>query len=142
MYCWHPLRFIGLALLVVSAGTSQKAELTSVSIVNLRTSPGESVVSFEVDAAAGMVQSVQNLPIGWYLTIDNDASWRAKIKANTTVGAASITPEELGKIRFVIKKHELYLKFALTGVVSLTKDYERERTIQLNLRDFAITSGE
>jgi hypothetical protein len=49
----------------------------SISVPLLKTFAGERVVSFEIDLTAGTVQAVSNLPIGWYVVVDNDASWKA-----------------------------------------------------------------
>ena len=128
-----------VTLLVVAAAAGQTAEYT-VSIPSPQISTGELVVSFEIDVTAGAFQSVSNMPVGWYLVVDNDASWRTKIEANTTVGAASLKPEDPRKLRFVVRKNEFRdLKFELAGAVSVTKDYQKERRLQLKMSDFALT---
>jgi len=97
------------------------------------------VVSFEVDVTAGAFESASNLPVGWYIAIDNDASWQTKITANTTVGAAALKPEEFEKLRFSIDKNESGgLKFRLSGIVSVTKDFQKSRPIPLKMGDFAV----
>ena len=130
-------------VLIISIGTSMGSSETTeayiVSIPNLRASSGELVVAFEVDVTAGAIQSVSNLPVGWYFVLDNDASWHTKIKANSTVGAASLTPENLKKIQFVVKKNEFGdLKFELSGAVAVTKDYEKETQLPLKMSDFSL----
>jgi len=132
--------FAMILLMVVNAAAAGKTDIYTVSIPNLRVSAGESVVSFEVDVTAGAIQSVSNIPLGWYFVVDNDASWLTKIKANSTVGAASLKPEDLRKVQFVVKKNEFGdLKFELSGVVSVTKDYKKERQLRLKMGDFALT---
>ena len=127
-------------MLLVSAGAAEKPAEYTVSISNVRVSAGESVVSFEIDVTAGAFESVSDVPVGWYLTVDNDASWQTKIKANTTVGAAALKPEDLRKLRFKVKKNEFGdLKFDLAGTVSVTKDYQKERPLHLKMSDFALT---
>ena len=136
-------RFIGLIgvflMVVASASAAEKTGLCAVSISNVTVSSGEVIGAFEIDVTAGVIETVQNLPVGWYLTVDNDASWRTKITANTTVGAASLTPEQLKKIRLVIRKDETYLTFKLSGMVSVTKDYQKERKLELTTSDFAVS---
>ena len=128
-------------LILVTAGAAQRTAEYGVSIPNLPVAPGESIVSFEINVTAGAIQSVMNVPVGWYLVVDNDASWRTKIKANTTVGAAALKPEDFKQLRFVVKKNEFGdLKFKLTGTVSVTKDFQQERPIQLITSDFAVTA--
>jgi len=128
-----------LVLLPISTGNAEKVERYTVSIPHLRFFSGESVVSFEIDVSAGAIQSVANIPVGWYFVVDNDASWQTKITANSTVGAASLTAEEFKKLQFVIKKNEFGdLKFELSGAVSVTKDYEKEKQLALKMSDFAV----
>jgi hypothetical protein len=131
---------VGMILVLIRfAGAAQNIESCTVSISNLKISNGEVIGAFELDVTAGAIQAVQNLPVGWYVVIDNDASWRAKLAANTTVGAASLTSQELKNIRLVIKKGEPDLAFNLSGVVSITKDYKSERKVELKMSDFVVT---
>lgn len=137
-------RFVSLFSLVlilpVTVHAAEKTEEYTVSIPSLRVSPGESVVSFEIDVTAGAIRSLSNIPVGWYLVVDNDASWQTKIKANTTVGAAALKPEDLSKVRFVVEKNEFGdLRFEITGAVSVTKDYEKERRLSFKMSDFNLT---
>jgi hypothetical protein len=101
---------------------------------------GAAIVAFEVDIAAGAVQSISNIPIGWYITIDNNASWQTRIKANSQLGSASLTPQALSKCEIVVRKNEFGdLKFQVTGTVSSTKDYREERQVHLSMGDFSVT---
>jgi hypothetical protein len=113
----------------------------SISVPLLKTSAGERVVSFEIDVTAGTVQAVSNLPMGWYVVVDNDASWQTKVTANTTVGAAALSPEQFQKIQLVVKKDETYSKFAVSGTISVTKDFEKKRHIQLKVEEFGVTAA-
>lgn len=131
-----------LLLLVANASAAGKVETCAVSISNLSTSSGEVITGIEIDVTAGMIQAVLNLPEGWYLVVDNDASWRTKITGNTTVGAASLSPAKLKKLRLVIRKDATYLPFKLSGAVSITKDYEKERKVELKMSNFAVTPAQ
>lgn len=138
-------RLVTLALLLLLIGSpvdirsAEKKEALSLSISGLEALDDEMIVSFSISVTAGAFQSIENIPIGWYLSIDNDASWQTKIKANTIVGAASISTKDFKRIKLIIIKNEFMdLKFALSGVVSLTKDYEKERQVPLRLSNFSI----
>jgi hypothetical protein len=135
-------------LLVISSSaaaphgaTAALGNTYSISVPLLRTSAGERVVSFEIDLAAGTVQAVSNLPIGWYVVVNNDASWQTKVTANTTVGAAALSPEQFQKILLVVKTDETYSKFAVSGTVSVTKDFKKERRLQLKMEEFGVTAA-
>ena len=95
----------------------------------------------EIDVDAGAIESLTNVPAGWYIGIDNDPSWHAKVKADTIVGAASMSPSDLRRIQAVIRKNEFGdLKFRLSGSVSITKDFEKETPLPLQMSDFAIAT--
>jgi hypothetical protein len=126
--------------LLVDAGAAEKTDQYTASIRNLPVSGGEVVVSFEIDVIAGAIQSISNIPVGWHFVVDNDASWQTKLIAKATVGAASLQPEHLRNVQFVVKKNEFGdLKFELSGVVYVTKDYEKERRCHLKMGDFTLT---
>ncbi len=88
-----------------------------------------------------MVQSVSGLPGGWYVVVDNDASWRITVKGNVTVGAAALEADDLRKLQVTIKKDTSYQKFTLSGSVATTKDSQKTRNIQLTLADFAVSGS-
>jgi len=114
-------------------------ETVSVSIPHLATFSGERIVALEIHVTAGVVQSVSNLPIGWYVVVDNDASWCTTIKGNTEVGAAALSAGELRNLRLTVKKDTTYQKFALSGTVSVTQDFEKTRSVSLGTSDFAVS---
>ena len=118
-----------------------KNPVVYVSIPHVNVQQGERVVSFQVRLTAGMVRGVSNLPKGWHVAIDNDASWRTQVKGNTLVGAAAMSVQELENVRFEVEKDETYLKFSLQGTFAATKDFEKERRITLTMKDFAVSSG-
>lgn len=112
----------------------------SISIPDLKIPDGESVISIEINVTAGAFATFENIPVGWYVVIDNDASWQVSIKANTTVGAASLAPDEFKQLRFVIikEKNPRGLEFGLSGVVGVTKDYEKETALPLKMDNFLL----
>ena len=134
---------VSLALVMAALGQQPaKRKAYSVSVPRLTTTTGERVVSFDIRITAGEVQALSNVPIGWYVVVDNDPSWRTKVSGNTTVGAASLSADEFQKIRLVVNSDETYLKFAVTGTVSVTKDFAKERPITLKTADFLVTAAE
>jgi hypothetical protein len=46
----------------------------SVSIPDLKITDGESVVSIEINVTAAAFETFENIPVGWYVVINNDAS--------------------------------------------------------------------
>jgi hypothetical protein len=125
----------------VPLDTVKGGKLVSVSISRVETSVKERIVSFEVDLTSAMIKSVSNVPKGWYVAIDNDASWQTKVTGNALVGAAAVSPEELKQIRFVVERDESLSKFAVTGSVSVTENFEQTRHVQLRNSDFEVGSS-
>ena len=127
-------------LLVVPASLARNASAklsTKVSFPKLQASNGEVIGFFQVRVTAGAFLAISNLPIGWYLDINNKPSWQTEVKGNTIVGSASLSPDELNKMKFLIQEHEIGdLKFDLTADVSFTTDYEKWRVVHLKTSDF------
>jgi hypothetical protein len=142
MYLMRLTLMVLFLSLFFSDSKSCKAENVNesiISITNLSVSPDESIVSFEIVVEAGVIYSISNIPVGWYFSIDNDASLQTKIKANTIVGAASLSLDDFKAVQIMIRKNEFGgLKLGLSGKVSVTKDYENERLISLSNSDFVI----
>jgi hypothetical protein len=122
--------------------TANKNSIVNVSIPHVNLQDGERVVSFQVELTAGMVRSVSNLPKGWYVAVDNDASWRTQVKGNTLVGAAAMSAQELENVRIAVEKDETYMKFSLQATIAATKDFEKERRITLSMKDFSVGHAE
>jgi hypothetical protein len=139
------LTTLGL-LLAVSASAvpldaAKDSKLMAVAISHVETFGKERVVLFEVDLNAAMVKSVSNVPKGWNVVIDNDASWQSKVTGNVLVGAAALSPEELKQIRLVVEKEGSPSKFAVTGSLSVTENFEQTRHVQLRNSDFEVSSA-
>jgi hypothetical protein len=100
----------------------------------------ERIVSFEIQITAGIFRNIANLPPGWNLQIDNDASWNTSVTANIMVGAAALSAEEFKKLHFVIEKSEdKTLDFHVVGKVVVTEAFEKTITEELQSSDFVLT---
>jgi hypothetical protein len=109
-----------------------------VSIPHLRLNTEERVVGFEVLIKSGRVTSIPNTPIGWYLTIDNDASWNTSVKANVSVGAASLDARFFRKFVVVEKNESLGSPFSIQCDVIVTKDFQAQRHIQIGIGELVL----
>jgi hypothetical protein len=49
-------------------------------------------VGFRIDLKAAVIRGLDHIPLGWSISIDNDASWSTTIKATVEVGAAVLDP--------------------------------------------------
>jgi len=107
------------------------------SIQNVQLRSGERIVGLELHIVAGAFDSFDSLPVGWYITIDNDASWQTSVEANARVGAAALDMGSLRKIRVGILENEFNdLKFQVSGTVIVTTDFVNERRIELTANNF------
>jgi hypothetical protein len=103
------------------------------------------VVGFAASIVSGRVSSLPNVPIGWYITIDNDPSWRTKIKGTIIVGAAALDP----KHNPAFFEHFLTIEEEPSSDVPLdiqleivtTTDFTKERNILLKRSDLKIGRG-
>jgi hypothetical protein len=118
---------------------AQSGRLRTFSVGNLSLQKNERIVGLEVDVAAGAFDSITKLPVGWTVTIDNDASWQTKVQASVQVGAASLSPESLQKVLLIVRENEFGdLKFNISGIVIVTTDFKTERRIPLRQSDFLV----
>lgn len=131
-----------LLLCAVNAGAANTEQYT-VSARALTVAAGERITNFEIHVTAGAFRGISNIPLGWGLAIDNDASWQTNVTANSGVGAASLTPEEFKKLHFVVEKNEFGdLKFNLSGAAYVTRDFEKTRRMPLKMSDFILAPAQ
>ena len=88
-----------------------------------------------------MMQTISNIPMGWYVELDNDASWKTTIKGNTSVGAAALYPDELRKLHITVQKDTTNKPFAVSGTVAVTMGFEKTRNIPLAAADFELSKA-
>ena len=120
------------------AGRSDEPSLLRISIPQLEIHPGERVVGFRIDLKAAAIRGLDHIPLGWSISIDNDASWSTTIKATVEVGAAVLDPTYFRNFLTVQKYEYGNLKFELRGDVYVTKDFQTSRRIKLTDRDFEV----
>ncbi len=127
------------SVMVAAQNTEKTNETVSFRVPHVATSTGERIVSFEIKLTSGMVEAVSNLPMGWYVEVDNDPSWDTTIEGNIRVGAAALDPDEFRKLRITVQKDTTYSPFAVSGTVAVTTDFEKTRNIALSAADFEMS---
>jgi hypothetical protein len=115
------------------------AQTISVSIPALHMTSTERVVGFEIHITSGRVARLSDLPIGWNISVDNDASWNTVVKGSSTVGAAARDASFFRRFMIVEINESLGIPFDVQGEVIVTKDFATERRIKIALKDLAIT---
>ncbi len=110
----------------------------SVSIPNLRMAAKERVVGFELHITSGRIAALPNVPIGWHIAIDNDASWDPAIKASSTVGAAALDRDFFRKFLMIEKDTPLGTPFDVHGEIDVTNNFETARRIKIRMADLTL----
>ncbi len=130
---------IFLALLT-AVGCGEKPDVYSISLSNLKVSLDDSIVSFEVHITAGSVEGISKIPLGWQVAVDNDVNWQSRIRAITTVGAATLAPDELKRLVFTVRRNEYGdATFDVSGILSVSKAAET-RKLTVKMEDFNLSA--
>ncbi len=131
---------LSASVMAAAQNTGKTKETLSLRISHVQTTKGERIVGFEIEVTSGMVRSVSNLPIGWYVQVDNDASWNTTIKGNVSVGAAALEPDELREVCITVSRDTTKDQnpFAVLGTVAVTTDFEKTRKLPLATADFEV----
>jgi hypothetical protein len=125
-----------LTAVASAAAVAGSQERYQVSLSGVPLGKNERVVAFELKVNAGAVDSVRNMPAGWHVEVDNDASWTTRVTGGATVGAAALDAERLQNISFTLLKNEFEgLQFKVSAEVVATTDFQTERHIPLQLNN-------
>src|SRR5260370_7609397 len=95
--------FASLTPLFLHASHEARRQTLSISIPNLQVSDKERVVGFAIHITSGRIAALPNIPIGWDISVDNNASWNTEIKAPTTVTPAPPPPPPFPNFLLVSK---------------------------------------
>jgi hypothetical protein len=129
---------LGLAAaLTLLAATARAGERVMVSLGPLDLKPGERIIGFHIRVAGGGIRGLPRLPMGWSLTIDNDASWQTGIEGGIQLGSAALDPDALRDF-LVVETSEMPdggLDFSGDVVVS-DEPGVADRTIPLGMAQF------
>ena len=75
--------------------------------------------------------------------VENGVDWRSKVKAAATMGAATLSPDELGRLTFNVRRNETTdFKFDLNGTIVLAKSFANPRKVSVGFHNFVLGSGE
>ena len=132
-----------VGLVVVTAPTSVACDAAEptvyiVSIQHVGNAPDERIGQLRIDITCGQIESVLHIPRDWYILINNKANCETSVQGNTIHGAGALGEAELREFKIRIIKNETYGTFGLAGQVSVTKDFETERFIDLKPSDFRL----
>jgi len=127
-----------VVLTLLSWSNAAQGQTMSLSIPALHATSKDRVVGFKFHVKSGRIAQLPNVPIGWNVSVDNDASWNSVIKASSTVGAAAVDPSFLRGFLVVEKNEALGIPFDIEGELVLTEDFKTEKRVKVGVKDLAM----
>lgn len=119
------------ACILMSLAESTASDFRALTFEKLTISPTERITGFEITIRPATLSSMPTTPVGWYMSIDNQASWEASIKGGILVGAAAIDEATLNSM-FVVREDKTYgIPLCVEGEIIVTEDFERDRHIAI-----------
>lgn len=121
-------------LLVPYCHAIEPGELISISVKKEKVAKGR-IVGIELELTNGRIFRLREVPFGWYFTIDNDASWKAKLTGTVEVGAAALDPSEINGLIVVEAGENSGPSFSLQLGLFSTTDFENSIRVDLGPKD-------
>jgi hypothetical protein len=132
-----------LPLLLMGLSCGDPPDVYSITIPNAKVEADWTIVGLDFNINAGSVQAVQNIPLGWTFTVVDGATWKTKIRGVCTTQSASLSPDELKKIVFQVRRNEgENFKFDLSGTFTTTRAFDNGKLIPLTMKDFSLTGSQ
>jgi hypothetical protein len=120
-------------------GTCISGERFSLSMARTVLKKNERVLFFKATVSAGRIVSLHEIPIGWNVHIDNDASWNTGISANATVGAAALEGDFFKDFLVIEKAEPPLVPFAIESEIgTYTEGTEEQGSVQLKMKDIRL----
>jgi hypothetical protein len=128
-------------LLGLAAVTTRSAQSETVwlSVPFAKIGETERIVDFELKITGATIRSIPQVPEGWFLSLTNDASGSSEIRGNIQVGAAALYRSFFSSFLFVDKKNDPQIKFSIAMDVSVTKDFEKFKYININTSEMIVS---
>jgi hypothetical protein len=122
----------------IVGAASPHRQFVSVSLPALRIAAGERVVGFEFEVTSGRIAQITDIPIGWNISVDNDASWDTKIHASVLVAAAALDGSCFKEFAVIEKEGNTERPFEIKGKIDVSTDFSKVREIQVRMKDFTV----
>lgn len=103
----------------------------------LQVPKGARIIGFELHMVAGVFYSVEEIPTGWKVAVDDDPSWTTSLEASAKPGAVALDEKSFGKIGIeVVKNESADTKFNIWGWLTLASGTETSKRVPLNSFSF------
>jgi hypothetical protein len=109
-----------------------------VSLPALPIGAGERVVGFDFEVTSGRIAKITDMPIGWNISVGNDASWNTKLHASVLVAAAALDGSYFKDFGVIENEGNAESPFENKGKIVVSTDFSKVREIQVGMKDFAI----
>jgi hypothetical protein len=83
----------------------------------------------QLSLTAARVHSLREIPLGWQISVDNDASWNTEIRGAATVGAAALDAAFFNKLCFIETADASIPAFSAEATFIVTADFQAQRDI-------------
>jgi len=107
----------------------------------VRVKDGERVIGLTITLTHGTFASFNGIPEGWYFRLDNSTHAQQDLSGEVSVGAGALFRKELPNMWVCVHTSRIAgAKFAISGELQVTTDFEKTRKIRLEKSDF-VTRG-
>jgi len=132
-----------LPLLLMGWSCGDQPDVYSITMPHLKADPDWTIIGMDLKINAGSVQGVQNIPLGWTFTITDGSEWQSNIKGVCTAQAASLSPDEVKKIVFLVRRNEgENFKFDIGGTYTTTKGFDNGKLNPVTVQDFSLSGSQ
>lgn len=121
-----------------AAATPSQGQFVLVSLSGLHIGAGERVVGFDFEVTSGRIAQITDMPIGWNISVDNDASWNTRIHASVLVAAAALDGSYFQDFAVIEKESNGENPFEIKGKIVVSADFSKVREIQVGMKDFTV----
>jgi hypothetical protein len=116
-------------LMTASTVAMSQTRIQSLSFAEIPLRAGERIVGFQLSLTAARVHSLREIPLGWQISVDNDASWNTEIRGAATVGAAALDAAFFNKLCFIETADASIPAFSAEATFIVTADFQAQRDI-------------
>lgn len=103
----------------------------------VRVKDSERIVGLKIMLTNGTFSSFNRIPEGWYFRLDNSTHEQEALDGEVSVGAGALFRKELPDVWICVHASDRAgAKFAVSGELWITADFEKTRKIRLTQADF------
>ena len=117
---------------------SVSGELYKLSATPLSFNKSERIVGYELKISCGGIHSINHVPIGWDIHIDNDPSWNTRMKGSIKVGAAALYKDSFNDFLVIEKGPNKDDVLKVQMEIITTTDFVKEKRYLLKTNELML----